>query len=59
MIIELYAVESGVLRTEKLLLKRDIVSCAAPIDITRVYVTDAFESPSTCCETSGECNAGR
>jgi alkylation response protein AidB-like acyl-CoA dehydrogenase len=43
MIIELYAVESGVLRTEKLVLKRDIVSCATPIDITRVYVTDAFD----------------
>jgi alkylation response protein AidB-like acyl-CoA dehydrogenase len=43
MIIELYAVESGVLRTEKLLLNRDIVSCAAPIDITRVYTADAFD----------------
>jgi len=43
MIIELYAVESGVLRTEKLLLNRDEESCAVPIDITRVYATDAFD----------------
>ena len=43
MIIELYAAESGVLRTEKLLLNRDQDSCAVPIDITRVYVADAFD----------------
>jgi alkylation response protein AidB-like acyl-CoA dehydrogenase len=43
MIIELYASESGVLRTEKLLLNRDQDSCAVPIDITRVYVADAFD----------------
>ena len=43
MIIELYAAESGVLRTEKLLLSRDKDSCAVPIDITRVYVADAFD----------------
>ena len=43
MIIELYAVESGVLRTEKLLLNRDEDSCAVPIDITRVYAGDAFD----------------
>jgi alkylation response protein AidB-like acyl-CoA dehydrogenase len=43
MIIELYAAESGVLRTEKLLLNRDLDSCAVPIDITRVYVADAFD----------------
>jgi len=43
MIIELYAVESGVLRTEKLLLNRDQESCAVPIDVTRVYAADAFD----------------
>jgi butyryl-CoA dehydrogenase len=43
MIIELYAVESGVLRTEKLLLNRNKDSCAVPIDITRVYAADAFD----------------
>jgi hypothetical protein len=43
MIIEIYAVESGVLRTEKLLLNRDKDSCAVPIDITRVYAADAFD----------------
>jgi len=43
MIIELYAVESGVLRTEKLLLNRGKEGCAAPIDITRVYAADAFD----------------
>jgi len=43
MIIELYAVESGVLRTEKLLLNRDEESCAVPIDATRVYAADAFD----------------
>ncbi len=43
MIIELYAVESGVLRTEKLLLKRDEENCAVPIDIVRVYAADAFD----------------
>jgi len=43
MIIEIYAVESGVLRTEKLLLKRDQESRAVQIDITRVYATDAFD----------------
>jgi alkylation response protein AidB-like acyl-CoA dehydrogenase len=43
MIIELYAAESGVLRTEKLLLNRDQDSCAVPIEITRVYVADAFD----------------
>jgi alkylation response protein AidB-like acyl-CoA dehydrogenase len=43
MIIELYAVESGVLRTEKLSLKGDEASSAIPIDITRVYASDAFD----------------
>lgn len=43
MIIELYAVESAVLRTEKLSLNRDEESCAVPIDITRVYAADAFD----------------
>ena len=43
MIIELYAVESGVLRIEKLLLNRDKDSCAVPIDIARVYAIDAFD----------------
>ena len=43
MIIELYAVESGVLRTEKLMLNRDKESCAVPIDIARVYAADAFD----------------
>ena len=43
MIIELYASESGVLRTEKLLLNRDKDGCTVPIDITRVYVADAFD----------------
>ena len=43
MIIELYAVESGVLRTEKLLGNRDEERCAVSIDITRVYAADAFD----------------
>lgn len=43
MIIELYASESGVLRTEKLLLNRATDSCAVQIDITRVYLADAFD----------------
>jgi alkylation response protein AidB-like acyl-CoA dehydrogenase len=42
-IIELYAIESGVLRTEKLLLSRDRESCETPIDITHVYAADAFD----------------
>jgi butyryl-CoA dehydrogenase len=42
-IIEIYAAESGLLRTEKLLLNRDKDSCAVPIDITRVYVAGAFD----------------
>ena len=43
MIIENYAVESAVLRTEKLLLNRDKENCAVPIDITRVYAADAAD----------------
>jgi butyryl-CoA dehydrogenase len=43
MIIELYASESGLLRTEKLLLNRAKDSCAVQIDITRVHVADAFD----------------
>jgi len=43
MMIELYASESGVLRTEKLLLNRAKDSCAVQIDITRVQVADAFD----------------
>jgi alkylation response protein AidB-like acyl-CoA dehydrogenase len=43
MIIELYASESGLLRTEKLLLNRAKDSCGVQIDITRVHVADAFD----------------
>jgi alkylation response protein AidB-like acyl-CoA dehydrogenase len=43
MIIELYAIESGILRTEKLLLNRDAESCAVPVDIIRVYASDASD----------------
>jgi len=43
MLIEIYAVESGVLRTEKLLLNCDKDRCAVQIDITHVYAADAFD----------------
>ncbi len=42
-IIEIYAIESSLLRTEKLLLTRSEDDCAIPVSITRVYTTDAHD----------------
>lgn len=43
MVVELYALESGVLRTEKLIESKGEASCATQIDITRVYASDASD----------------
>jgi alkylation response protein AidB-like acyl-CoA dehydrogenase len=40
-IIEVYALESALLRTEKLISTRGERDCVTPIDITRVYASDA------------------
>jgi len=42
MIIEVYALESALLRTEKLVATRGEDECA-PVDITRVYASDAAD----------------
>jgi len=42
-IIEIYALESAVLRTEKLIGVRKEEDCATPIDVTRVYASDAAD----------------
>ncbi len=42
-IIEVYALESALLRTEKLVAARGEPDCATPVDITRVYASDAAD----------------
>jgi len=42
-IIEVYALESALLRTEKLFATRGESDCATPVDITRVYASDAAD----------------
>ena len=42
-IIEIYALESAILRTEKLIGVRKEEDCATPIDVTRVYASDAAD----------------
>ena len=41
--IEVYALESALLRTEKLVARRSEPDSATPIDITRVYASDAAD----------------
>jgi len=41
--IEVYALESALLRTEKLTATRSELECATPVDITRVYASDAAD----------------
>ena len=41
--IEVYALESALLRTEKLAAARGEAECATPVDITRVYASDAAD----------------
>jgi butyryl-CoA dehydrogenase len=41
--IEVYALESALLRTEKLVAARGEHDCATPVDITRVYASDAAD----------------
>jgi len=43
MTIEIYAMESAVLRTQKLIATKDETAAALPIAMTRVYLTQAFE----------------
>jgi alkylation response protein AidB-like acyl-CoA dehydrogenase len=42
-IAEVYALESALLRTEKLIATRGEKNCSAPIDITRIYASDAMD----------------
>jgi alkylation response protein AidB-like acyl-CoA dehydrogenase len=42
-IIEFYAVESALLRTEKLIAVRGELECVTPVDIARVYASDAAD----------------
>jgi len=42
-LMEVYAIESAVLRTEKLIAGRGEAQCQIPIDITRVYASDAAD----------------
>ncbi|HEX8774083.1 MAG TPA: acyl-CoA dehydrogenase family protein [Pyrinomonadaceae bacterium] len=42
-VIEVYAFESALLRTEKLVAARGAANCATPVDITRVYCSDAAD----------------
>jgi alkylation response protein AidB-like acyl-CoA dehydrogenase len=41
--IDVYALESALLRTEKLVAARGESECATPVDITRVYASDAAD----------------
>jgi len=43
MTIEIYAMESAVVRTQKLIATKDETAAALPIAMTRVYLTQAFE----------------
>ena len=43
MTIEIYAMESALLRTQKLIAAKGEVAAALPIAMTRVYLTEAFE----------------
>ena len=43
MTIEIYAMESAVLRTQKLIAAKGEAAAALPIAMTRVYLTEAFE----------------
>jgi alkylation response protein AidB-like acyl-CoA dehydrogenase len=43
MTIEIYAMESALLRTQKLIAAKGEASAALPIAMTRVYLTEAFE----------------
>lgn len=42
-VMEVYALQSALLRTEKLLASRTDADCAIPIDITQVYASDAAD----------------
>jgi alkylation response protein AidB-like acyl-CoA dehydrogenase len=42
-VTEVYALESAILRTEKLVAARTEANCATPVDITRVYASDAAD----------------
>ncbi len=41
--IEVYALESALLRTEKMVAARGAPDCATPVDMTRVYASDAAD----------------
>ena len=47
MTIEIYAMESAVLRTQKLIASRGEAAAALPVAMTRVYLTQAFERVET------------
>ena len=42
-VAETYALESALLRTEKLMAARGVSDCSIPVDITRVYASDAAD----------------
>lgn len=42
-VMEIYAMESALLRTQKLIAQRGEAANAAPLQITRVYINDAIE----------------
>jgi alkylation response protein AidB-like acyl-CoA dehydrogenase len=42
-VCEVYAIESALLRTEKLIAKRGLKESATPLDMTRVYASDAAD----------------
>jgi len=43
MTIEIFAIESAILRTEKMVAKRGEAQCAVPIDVVRTYANDAAD----------------
>lgn len=47
MMIEVYASESAILRTEKLVSQRGEVSCAHQIDMAKLYLNDAVDKINT------------
>ena len=50
-VIEAYAIESTLLRTEKLVAARSLDQCRVPIEMTRVYTNEAVDRVWYCART--------
>jgi butyryl-CoA dehydrogenase len=59
MTIEIYAMESAVLRTQKLIATKGETAAALPIAMTRVYLTQAFEKVEAAAKKNHRCRRRR